>query len=75
MRRNVVAQTGCAAGGHGLHLPANVVELPLQHGDLFLLPKDGMVERLDKVLGIAELDLEFGETVFQRIYRTGPAGQ
>ena len=51
-------------GGHGLHLPANIVELPLQHLDLFLLAKHRPVQGVHQILGKRQLDLEFLDAPF-----------
>lgn len=70
MRRDFVSQATRRTGGHCLHLPAQIVELALQHGQLLLLAKYRAIERIDEILGESKLDFEFLDTPFDAAIRS-----
>ena len=61
MRRDLFAQAG-GARRDGLHLATQVIELALQHFDLFLLAKDRVIERLEQIVRIRQLDFELADS-------------
>ena len=66
MRRNFVAQVARFAGIGGSYLVAQDAHFGDQGVDLLLLAKYGAVEFFEQIFGVADLDLDLVDTVFQR---------
>lgn len=65
MRGNFIAQAACLCAGlrARLHLAINQSQLRLQQIDLFLLPENRPIKFVKQILGEAQLDFEFGDSI------------
>ena len=71
MRRNLVTQRRLLGRLTGLHLLAQRTQILCEGRDFLLLPEHSGIERIHRVLGEGQLDLEFVDSRGERLWAIG----